>query len=179
MPKINTLEDYKNANKNYCKTYYNKKKNNLNNLKQENINLKQINDNLKQENALLIKELTDIKDMLDNEEESDNDTEAEADEDDEDIYNNTDEEEALNYDELYDELATRTKNFNLVFIKDYERHMNPKLLKYQYLFIENINDITLDDRRFEWMKNMKAFLDDDNTEYEEYEEVGYHNPLFI
>ena len=162
--KIKTIEDYKNANKKYCKTYYNKKKNNLNNLKQENINLKQINDNLKQENDLLKKELTKIKDMLEEEEEDEEDEE---------------DEEALNYDELYDELATRTKNFNLVFIKDYERHMNPKLLKYQYLFIENINDITLDDRRFEWMKNMKAFLDDDNTEYEEYEEVGYHNPLFI
>ena len=163
MPKIKTLEDYKNANKNYCKTYYNKKKNNLNNLKDENIN-----DNLKQENALLIKELTDIKDMLDNEEESEEeDPEEES------------EEEALNYDELYDELATRTKNFNLVFIKDYERHMNPKLLKYQLLFIENINDNTLDEKRFEWMMNMKKFLDNDNTEDEEYEEVGYHNPLFI
>ena len=144
MPKIKTLEDYKNANKNYCKTYYDKRKINLENLKQENINLKQINDNLKQENALLIKELTDIKDMLDNEEDSDNDTETE---------------EVLNYDELYNELATRTKNFNLVFIKDYERHMNPKLLKYHHLFIEKINDITLDDMRIEWMKNMKAFLD--------------------
>jgi len=156
--KIKTIEDYKNANKNYCKTYYNKKKNNLNNLKQENINLKQINDNLKQENALLIKELTDIKDMLDNEEDSDNDTETEAEEE-EDSDNDTETEEVLNYDELYNELATRTKNFNLVFIKDYERHMNPKLLKYHHLFIEKINDITLDDMRIEWMKNMKAFLD--------------------
>ena len=173
MPKIKTLEDYKNANKNYCKTYYNKKKNNLNNLKQENINLKQINDNLKQENALLIKELTDIKDMLDNDEESEEE-ESEEEESEEES-----EEEALNYDELYDELATRTKNFNLVFIKDYERHMNPKLLKYQLLFIENINDNTLDEKRFEWMMNMKKFLDNDDTEDEEYEEVGYHNPLFI
>ena len=73
MPKINTLEDYKNANKNYCKTYYGKKKINLENLKQENINLKQINDNLKQENALLIKELADIKDMLDNDTDEDED----------------------------------------------------------------------------------------------------------
>ena len=167
MPKINTLEDYKNANKNYCKTYYGKKKINLENLKQENINLKQINDNLKQENALLIKELTDIKDMLDNDNDTDTDTDDEE------------EEEPLNYDELYEELATRTKNFNTVFIKDYERNMNPKLLKYQLLFIENRNDKTLDDKRFEWLKNMKNFLDDDNDDFEEYEEVGCYNPLFI
>jgi len=170
MPKIKTLDDYKNANKNYCKTYYIKKKNNLNNLKDENINLKDELKVLKQENALLIKELTDIKDMLDNEEESEEEESEEEDPEEES------EEEALNYDELYDELATRTKNFNLVFIKDYERHMNPKLLKYQLLFIENINDNTLDEKRFEWMMNMKKFLDNDDTEYEE---VGYHNPLFI
>ena len=169
MPKINTLEDYKNANKKYCKTYYDKKKINLENLKQENINLKQINDNLKQENALLIKELTDIKDMLDN----DNDTDEDEDED--------EDEELLNYDELYDEVATRTKNFNTVFVKDYERHMNPKLLKYQYLFIDHTNDETLDDKRYEWMKNMKNFLDDDDDDddIDDIEEVNYHNPLFI
>ena len=80
MPKIKTLEDYKNANKKYCKTYYGKKKTNLENLKQENINLKQeninlkqINDNLKQENDLLIKELADIKDMLGNDTDEDED----------------------------------------------------------------------------------------------------------
>ena len=171
MPKIKTLDDYKNANKNYCKTYYIKKKNNLNNLKDENINLKDELKVLKQENALLIKELTDIKDMLDN----DNDTDEDEDEDDEE--EEDEDEEPLNYDELYEELATRTKKINTVFVKDYERHMNPKLLKYQYLFIDHTNDETLDDKRYEWMKNMKNVLDDDDIE--EYEEVGCYNPLFI
>ena len=155
MPKIKTLEDYKNANKKYCKTYYGKKKNNLNNLKDENINLKQENDNLKQENALLIKELADIRDKLEEEEEEEDEEEEDEEEEDE---------IALNYDELYNELSTRTKNFNTVFVKDYERHMNPKLLKYQVLFIENRNDKTLDNKRFEWMKNMKNFLDNDDDD---------------
>ena len=52
MPnKIKTLADYKTANKQYCKTYYNKNKNTLDNLKQENITLKQENITLKQENT--------------------------------------------------------------------------------------------------------------------------------
>ena len=168
MPKNKTLEDYKNANKKYCKTYYDKKKNNLNNLKDELSALKQENNNLKQENATLIKELADIRDKLEDEEEE----EDEEDEDEEE------DEEPLNYDELYDELSTRTKKINTVFVKDYERNMNPKLLKYQYLFIENINDETLDNKRFEWLKNMKNFLDDDDDNEYEYEEVIYHHPLF-
>ena len=65
MPKIKTLEDFKNANKQYCKTYYNKKKNNFDNLKDELSVLKQENNNLKFQNATLIKELADIRDMLD------------------------------------------------------------------------------------------------------------------
>ena len=52
MPKIKTLEDYKTANKNYCKTYYNKKKNNLNNLKEELTTLKLENAKIKQENSV-------------------------------------------------------------------------------------------------------------------------------
>ena len=162
MPKIKTLDDYKNANKNYCKTYYNKKKNNLNNLKEELTALKQENNKIKQENLILIKELTDIRDKLEDEEED------EDEDDDED-------EEPLNYDELYNELSTRTKNFNPVFVKDYERNINPKLLKYQMLFIDNINDQKLDDKRFEWLKDMKSFLDDDGSDIE-YESADVYIP---
>ena len=157
MPKIKTLDDYKNANKNYCKTYYNKKKNNLNNLKEELTALKQENNKIKQENLILIKELTDIRDKLEDEEEDDDD----------------EDEETPNYDELYNELSTRTKNFNPVFVKDYERNINPKL-KYQMLFIDNSNDEKLDDKRFEWLKNMKSFLDDDDDD--EYESADVYIP---
>ena len=167
MPKIKTLDDYKNANKKYCKTYYNKKKNNLNNLKDELTVLKQENNKIKQENALLIKELMDIKTKLDTDIDTDNDTD-----------NDTESEDNINYNELYNEISTRTKKFNQVFVKDYERHMNPNLLKYQVLFIDNKNDETLDNKRFEWLKNIKNFLDEDDDYDNEYEEVIYHHPLF-
>ena len=169
MLKIKTLEDYKTANKNYCKTYYNKKKNNLNNLKEELTALKQENNKIKQENAILIKQLTDIRDKLDTYTDTDTDTEKDTEED-------TEPDEPLNYDELYNELKTRTKNFNAVFVKDFELHMKPKL-KYQMLFIDDINDEKLDDKRFEWLKDMKSFLDDDDDGSDiEYESADVYIP---
>ena len=47
MVKIKTLDDYKQANKQYCKTYCNKKKDTVEKMKEELNNLKQENNNLK------------------------------------------------------------------------------------------------------------------------------------
>ena len=69
---------------------------------------------------------------------------------------------------MYDEIDERTRNFHPVFIKDYERHLNPRLKKYQYLFIDHINEETLDKSRNEYLNNIKKKLDEpDDTDDEE------------
>jgi len=86
--KIKTLDDYRTANKKYCKTYYDKKKNQIKIQKDKLLKLKQENDQLKQKNALFIKELNEIKEKLDkeleSEDEDDDDDDDDEDEDDDD-----------------------------------------------------------------------------------------------
>ena len=73
----------------------------------------------------------------------------------------------VKYDELYNEINDRTRNLNAVFIKDYEQNMNPRLKKYQYLFIDNIDNDTLNKSRYEYLNNIKNFLDDDDEDSED------------
>ena len=155
---VKKVDELKAKNKLKRKLYYNKNKNTLETLKQETINLKQ--------------ELTELKiklsiynDVYNNKEPDDDDTVNTDDTDD------TEPEDNINYNELYNEITKMTKNNNPIYIKDFERNLNPKLLKYQYLFIDNLNDETLDNKRVEWLKNIKTFLDGDNDI--EYEEVFY------
>ena len=55
----------------------------------------------------------------------------------------------------------------MVFIKDFERNINSNLLKYQNLFLDNLNDKALDNKRLDWLKNMNKYLNDgSNNEYE-------------
>jgi hypothetical protein len=78
-----------------------------------------------------------------------------------------DNEPETNYNELYNEILAMTKKKTPVFIKDYERNMNQKIKEYHFLFIDNSNDETLNNKRFEWLKNIKKYLDGDNDiEYE-------------
>jgi len=83
MQKIKTIDDYRTANKQYCQTYYKKKKNQIKNQKEELSKLTTENNQLKQKNALLIKELNEIKKKLDEELESDNENDEDDDSDNE------------------------------------------------------------------------------------------------
>ena len=88
-PKIKTLEDFKTANKKYCKTYYIKKKHQIKNQTEELSKLIIENNKLKQQNVLLIKELTEIKEKLDKDldedEISEEDKDSEEDSEEEDL----------------------------------------------------------------------------------------------
>ena len=139
--------EIKAKNKLKCKLYYTKNKNELKTLKELNTELKDEIHNLK----LKLSVYTDIYD--DNDDNDDDDDDIEPDEN-------------KNYYELYDELALKTKNFNLVFIKDYELNLNNNLLKYQNLFLDNLDEKALDNKRIEWLLNMKKYLNGSNNEYE-------------
>ena len=148
-------------NKLKCKLYYNKNKQELKTLKEENIELKDEIHNLK----LKLSVYTDIYD--DNDSNDDNDNDSTDDNDSNDDNDNDSNEDNENYEELYNEVAQTTNNFNLVFIKDFERNINSNLLKYQNLFLDNLNDKALDNKRLDWLKNMNKYLNDgSNNEYE-------------
>ena len=57
--------------------------------------------------------------------------------------------------------------FNPVFIKDFERYLDPKLNKYKFLFIDNIDNDNLYKERYEYCKKLKKQLDDDGDDDEE------------
>ena len=122
-------------------------------MKEENIELK----NEIQELKIKLSVYSDIYDGDDSNDDNDNDDN----DDDIEPYENK------NYDELYDEITQKTKNFNLVFVKDYERNLNNNLLKYQNLFLDNLDEKALDNKRIEWLLNMKKYLNGSNNEYEE------------
>ena len=151
-------DELQSKNKLKCKLYYNKNKNELKTLKEENTDLK---DEIK-ELKLKLSFNTDIYDDDDND---DDDNDDDDNDDDDDIEPDEDNENE-NYYKLYDEVAQKTKNFNLVYIKDYERNINNNLLKYQNLFLDNLNEKTLDNKRIEWLLNMKKYLNGSNNEYE-------------
>ena len=77
--------------------------------------------------SLLTKELMKIKEKLD---------------DDNLTVDTEDTEDSNKFDKSYDEINNRTRNFNPVSIKDYERNMNPKLKTYRNLFIDKLDDET-------------------------------------
>ena len=138
-------------NKLKCKLYYNKNKQELKTLKEENIELK---DEI-QELKLKLSIYTDIYDDKEpNDDDYDDDDDIEPDEN-------------KNYYELYDEIALKTNNFNLVYIKDFQRNINSNLLKYQNLFLDNLDEKALNNKRLGWLLNMKKYLDDSNIEFEE------------
>ena len=139
-------------NKLKCKLYYNKNKQELKTLKEENIELKQEIQELK----LKLSVYTDIYD----------DDDDDNDDDDDDGDGDDDENKNKNYYELYDEVALKTNNFNLVYIKDFERNINSNLLKYQNLFLDNLDDKTLNNKRIEWLLNIKKYLNGSNNEIE-------------
>ena len=138
-------------NKLKCKLYYNKNKQELKTLKEENIELK---DEI-QELKLKLSIYTNIYDDKEpNDDDYDDDDDIEPDEN-------------KNYYELYDEIALKTNNFNLVYIKDFQRNINSNLLKYQNLFLDNLDEKALNNKRLGWLLNMKQYLDDSNIEFEE------------
>ena len=152
-------------NKLKCKLYYNKNKNELKTLKELNTELK----NEIQELKIKLSIYSDIYDDDSNDDSNDdNDDDSNDDNDDDSNDDNDDIEPYQNksYEELYNEIALKTKHFNLVFIKDFERTINSNLLKYQNLFLDNLNDKALDNKRLDWFKNMNKYLNGGNNEYE-------------
>ena len=140
-------------NKLKCKLYYNKNKQELKNLKELNIELKLEIQELK----IKLSIYTDIY----GDKEPNDDYDGDSDDDD------IEPDENKTYFELYDEVALKTHNFNPVYIKDFERNINSNLLKYQNLFLDNLDEKTLDNNRLGWLINMKKYLHGSNIEFEE------------
>ena len=155
-----------------CKLYHKTNKDKFKKLKIENELLQQEIGELKIKLSIY-NELIDVRNNKKTavEEEPDDDDEPEAEKETDNDDNETVKTDDIepNYDELFNEIENRTRNFHPVFIKDYERHMAPNLKKYQCLFIYHIYDKTLYNKRVEWLKNFNFVLDgDDEIEYEVY-----------